>query len=96
MLYRPPSLWPHPRALLSVTRTEVDLIFTKAKPKGERRLEFRCFLDALSALSEKRYPDREPADGLRHLLTDHLAPLWSFVQVRGPSGGPNVAFCACK
>ena len=65
----------------------MDLIFTKAKPKGERRLEFRCFLDALSALSEKRYPDREPADGLRHLLTDHLAPLWSFVQVRGRTGG---------
>jgi len=64
-----------------VTRTEVDLIFTKAKPKFERRLSFRCFLDALSALAEKRYPDDEPASGLRRLLTDHLAPLWSIVQM---------------
>jgi hypothetical protein len=30
---------------------EVDLIFVKAKPKFERRLQFTHFLDALSALA---------------------------------------------
>ena len=32
-----------------LNRTEIDLVFTKAKPKFERRLDFTHFLDALSA-----------------------------------------------
>ena len=38
----------------ALTRTEVDLIFTKAKPKAQRRLSFDHFLDALSAIAEKK------------------------------------------
>jgi hypothetical protein len=65
----------------SVNRTEVDLIFTKAKPKFERRLDFEHFLDALAAMAERKYPDYTPADGLRLLITHHLSPLWDMVQV---------------
>jgi len=63
------------------TSAEVDLIFTKAKPKFERRLLFMHFLDALSALAERKYPDLSPIDGLRQLLAHHLAPLYDMVQV---------------
>jgi hypothetical protein len=64
----------------SVNRTEVDLIFTKAKPKFERRLHFSHFLDALAAISERKYPDYTPADGLRMLIGHHLTPHWDIVQ----------------
>ncbi len=64
-----------------VNRTEVDLIFTKAKPKFERRLHFSHFLDALAAIAERKYPDYTPADGLRLLIGNHLTPHWDFVQM---------------
>jgi hypothetical protein len=60
----------------SVNRTEVDLIFTKAKPKFERRLDFSHFLDALAAIAERKFPDYMPADALRMLIVEHLAPLY--------------------
>ena len=62
-----------------VSRTDVDLIFTKAKAKGERRLTFTHFLDALSAIAEKKYSTYEPADGLRLLIGRHLAPHHAWV-----------------
>ena len=64
----------------AVNRTEVDLIFTKAKPKFERRLDFEHFLDALAAIAERKFPDYTPADGLRLLITNHLAPQWELYQ----------------
>jgi hypothetical protein len=64
----------------SLTKTEIDLIFTKAKPKFERRLDFEHFLDALAAVSERKYPQYSPADGLRLLISNQLAPLHDFVK----------------
>jgi hypothetical protein len=64
-----------------LNRTEIDLIFTKAKAKTDRRLTFSHFLDALSAIAEKKYPKMTPAEGLRRLLAHHLAPLYDMVQV---------------
>lgn len=61
--------------------TEVDLIFTKAKPKFERRLLFTHFLDALSAMAERKYPEVTPVEGLRLLLSNHLAPHYDMVQI---------------
>lgn len=63
-----------------LNKTEVDLIFMKAKPKFERRLGFSHFLDALSAIAERKYPDYSPADGLRLLIANHLAPHYELVQ----------------
>jgi len=65
----------------TLNRTEIDLIFTKAKPKFERRLDYEHFLDALAAIAERKYPDYSPADGLRLLISNHLAPQWDIVQV---------------
>lgn len=65
----------------AVNPIEVDLIFTKAKPKFERRLQFTHFLDALAAIAERKYPAFSPADGLRLLLAHHLAPLYDAVQL---------------
>jgi hypothetical protein len=64
-----------------MNKTEVDLIFTKAKPKFERRLHFSHFLDALSAVAERKYPEYSPTDGLRLLIGNHLLPLYEIVQV---------------
>ena len=64
----------------SLTKTEIDLIFTKAKPKFERRLDYEHFLDALAAVSERKYPQFSPADGLRLLISNQLVPLFDFVK----------------
>jgi hypothetical protein len=37
-------------------------------------------LDALAAIAERKYPDYSPADGLRLLIGNHLAPLYETVQ----------------
>jgi hypothetical protein len=55
-----------------LTRTEVDLIFTKAKPKFERRLDYEHFLDALSAMAAKKFADKEPATAFSILLAHHV------------------------
>jgi hypothetical protein len=55
-----------------LNRTEVDLIFTKAKPKFERRLDFTHFLDALSALAAKRYPRYDATTSFSVLLAHHV------------------------
>lgn len=55
-----------------LNRTEIDLIFTKAKPKFERRLDFTHFLDALSALAAKRYPRYDPTTAFSVLLAHHV------------------------
>ena len=60
---------------------DVDLTFTKAKPKFERRLGFSHFLDALTALAEKRCPAPDAATSLRQLIAHHLAPQFEMVQV---------------
>ena len=62
-----------PRLLCKrVTRTDADIIFTKAKPKFERRLDFPHFLDALAAISAKRYPDLDPTTAFKTTLGKHV------------------------
>ncbi len=39
---------------LQLTSIDVDLIFTKSKPKGARRMSFDQFLEALSMLADKK------------------------------------------
>jgi len=38
------------------TKTDIDLIFTRSKPKGGRRIDFKAFKAALTLVSEKRFP----------------------------------------
>ena len=78
-----------PRVL---TPTDADLIFVKAKPKAERHLQFSHFLDALSAVAERKYPECAPADGLRLLLEHHLAPLYGEEAGKGIETAWGVSF----
>lgn len=55
-----------------LNKTEVDLIFTKAKQKFERRLDFTHFLDALSAMAAKKYPEYDATTGFSLLLAHHI------------------------
>jgi hypothetical protein len=52
----------------SLTASDVDLIFAKAKPPGERRLTFEHFKVALALIAEKKYSDKDPATAERMLL----------------------------
>jgi hypothetical protein len=77
--------------LACLAAAEVDLIFTKAKPKFERRLLFTHFLDALSAMAERKFPEAQPVEGLRHLLANHMAPHYDMVQIEmGKTGESEI------
>lgn len=45
------------------TRTDCDLVFAKVKPKGGRKLDWRCFREALQLLAEKRFPKCAKEEG---------------------------------
>ena len=49
-------------------RTDVDLIFSKCKPVGLRRLDYEHFLDALLGLATRIYVDDDPTKALANLL----------------------------
>lgn len=54
----------------NLTSTDVDIIFTKVKPKTERKITFAQFQEALKLLAEKKFPGC--ADGLEKLQTKML------------------------
>jgi hypothetical protein len=78
-----------------LTRTEVDLIFTKAKPKFERRLVFVRFLDALAAIAEKKFPHCGSIEALQNLVKYHLEPMYEIVQVGAAIVGAAGAKACC-
>ena len=51
------------------TRTDVDLIFTRVKPKGGRKLDWRCFREGCGLLAEKRFPKTFKESGKEAALT---------------------------
>lgn len=59
-----------------IGRSDIDLIFSKTKPHGVRRLDFDHFLDALSALAAKLYPDEVPTLALANFLTRFVFALF--------------------
>lgn len=77
-----------------LNRTEIDLIFTKAKPKFERRLDFTHFLDALSALAAKRYPRYDPTTSFSVLLAHHVFKVPCAPQAMGLEDQPRPARAA--
>ena len=72
-----------------VTRTDCDLVFTKSKPKSERRLAFPHFLDALLALAVKRYPDEETKAAQRKFVANQLRPLHAHVIAEAGRSGES-------
>lgn len=59
-----------------IGRTEIDLIFSKTKPQGVRRLDYDHFLDTLLELSVRIYPDDDPVVGLANFLSRFIFPLF--------------------
>uniref|UniRef100_K3WU00 Uncharacterized protein n=1 Tax=Globisporangium ultimum (strain ATCC 200006 / CBS 805.95 / DAOM BR144) TaxID=431595 RepID=K3WU00_GLOUD len=55
--------------------TDVDLIFIKAKKKGERRINYTRFLDALGMIAMQKYSDLSLEASVPKLLEAHLARL---------------------
>jgi hypothetical protein len=59
-----------------IGRTEIDLIFSKTKPHGVRRLDYDHFLDTLLELSTRIYPDDDPVVGLANFLSRFIFALF--------------------
>lgn len=59
-----------------IGRTEIDLIFSKTKPHGIRRLDFDHFLDTMLAMATRIYPEEEPAIALANFLSRFIFALF--------------------
>lgn len=59
-----------------IGRTEIDLIFSKTKPQGVRRLDFDHFLDTLLAMATRIYPEEEPTIALSNFLARFIFALF--------------------
>ncbi|KDO34947.1 hypothetical protein SPRG_01009 [Saprolegnia parasitica CBS 223.65] len=54
---------------------DIDITFAKVKPKGERRISYALFLEALGTVALKRYPDLSLESALPRLLKVNIAML---------------------
>ena len=59
-----------------IGRTDIDVIFSKTKPLGVRRLEFDQFLDTLLELAVRIYPDDDPIIALANFLAKFVFALF--------------------
>jgi len=56
----------------TLTTTDVDLVFTKVVPKGEKKMTFELFVTALPHLAAKHFPkDPEADEKLMNLILEH-------------------------
>lgn len=55
-----------------VTVQQIDVVFAKCRPIGERRLDYSRFLDALLEMAMVRYPDEDPVTAFTYLLSRHI------------------------
>eukprot|EP01039_Chlorochromonas_danica_P000127 gene127-135_t len=67
-----------------IGRTVIDLIFSKTKPQGVRRLDFDHFLDTMLAMATRIYPDEDPTVALANFLARFIFAL--FDQSPSPDG----------
>jgi hypothetical protein len=65
-----------PELMNFVGRTTIDLIFSKTKPIGVRRLDFDHFLDTLLELAVRIFPDDDPIIALANFLARFLFALF--------------------
>mmetsp|Transcript_3189 Transcript_3189/g.4946 ORF Transcript_3189/g.4946 Transcript_3189/m.4946 type:complete len:151 (+) Transcript_3189:72-524(+) len=59
-----------------IGRQEFDLVFTKARDSGNRRLDYEHFLLALLDLATRKYPDDDPPSAFAKLLARHIFGLF--------------------
>ncbi|GMH51122.1 hypothetical protein TrVE_jg4064 [Triparma verrucosa] len=55
-----------------ITTSDIDLIFTSAKNKTDRKLNFSQFLEALVRVSAKKFPQEDPIAGFSRLCSNHI------------------------
>lgn len=73
-----------------IGRTDVDLVFSKAKPLGVRRLEYEHFLDAIMQLALRIYPDEEPTKATTYVLANFIFGVFDGDQPDGPRDGDAI------
>lgn len=61
---------------MRIGRHEFDLVFTKAREDGNRRLDFQHFLQALLDLAIRKYPDDDPPTAFAKLLARNIFGLF--------------------
>jgi len=66
-----------------VTKTDGDLIFTKVKDKGARKMDFDTFVEGVKEVAKRRHPN--DGDALTKLLQSTTLP-----SKQGGSASPNV------
>jgi hypothetical protein len=66
---------------------DVDGVFSQALPRGDRRLDFARFLDALALVAARAFPGRGALDRLRLLVSDHLEPHFRALYPQGGGDG---------
>jgi len=60
----------------SVTPTDVDIIFSKVKPKTERKINFSQFNEALRQLAEKKFPgDPDALEKMQEMVIQGKGPI---------------------
>eukprot|EP01038_Epipyxis_sp_PR26KG_P011156 gene11156-14967_t len=59
-----------------IGRTDIDLIFSRTKPIGVRRLDFDHFLDTLLELAVRIFPDDDPIIALANFLAKFIFALF--------------------
>lgn len=65
-----------PELAKNIGRTEVDLIFSTAKPLGARRLDYEHFLVAILELSIRIFPEDDPTIAFANFLARFLFALF--------------------
>lgn len=59
-----------------IGRTDIDLIFSRVKPQGTRRLDYDHFLDSLLDLSIRIFPDDDPTIAMANFLAKFIFALF--------------------
>ena len=59
-----------------VGRTNVDLVFSKSKPIGNRRLDYEHFLDAVLGIARSVFPEEEPTCAFASILAYYIFGLF--------------------
>ncbi|KDO34946.1 hypothetical protein SPRG_18956 [Saprolegnia parasitica CBS 223.65] len=54
---------------------DIDLTFAKVKPRGDRRVSYALFVEAIGLVALKKYPDKTLEAAMRSLLDAHIATL---------------------
>ena len=86
----------HPWLLLSrlLTPVNVDIIFSKVKSKGCRRLTYAQFLDTLALMSATKFPSMEPTAAFTVLLDKHVLQSAAAIGLTRMRQSPRAAVAA--